>query len=140
MARFNTEGIEEIAEQFMLGGAKASKAVPLMIDAGAEVLIKAQTQEASTLNISGRSKGALMQSIKATSKKSTATGMYCDIYPHGVDKTHTRKGVRNADKAFVLEFGFRGYDANPWMSRAFEKSESAILTAQDKVWESVVTW
>ena len=136
MAKFKVTGLEELQKQMMKLGANATKAVPLMLEAGAEVLIKAQQQEASQLNISGRSKGALARSIKSTKTKQSRGISYLEIYPQGVDKSHTKKGVRNEEKGFRLEFGRSNMSPRPWMSVANEKSNAAVNDAYQRVWEA----
>lgn len=135
MAQFNTVGLEAAQKEFLLMTERATKVVPLALEAGADVLVKAQKEEAQKLNISGRSKGALVRSIKADKVKGNTISKYTEIYPHGVDRSHTKKGVRNAEKGFVLEYGRSNMPARPWMSTANERSASKVMDAMAKVWE-----
>lgn len=137
MAKFNTVGLEDVERKFLQMGEAATKAVPLMLEAGAEVVVKAQQTEAQKLNISGRSRGALVKSIKADKTKGTGATRYKEVYPHGVDRSHTKKGVRNAEKGFVLEYGRSNMPARPWMAAANEKCADEVVGAQMKVWEDV---
>jgi HK97 gp10 family phage protein len=137
MAKFDCTGLEEVERQLLLRSEAAVKAVPLMLEAGAKVLIAAQQEEAKKLNISGRSKGALAASIKADKVKGAETSRYIEIYPHGVDRSHTRAGVRNAEKGFVLEYGRSNMPARPWMSAANEKAANDVVSAELEVWEKV---
>lgn len=135
MAKFNTVGLEDAAKEFLLMTERATKAVPLALEAGAEVLVKAQKEEAQKLNLSGRSKGALVRSIKADKVKGDNIAKYKEIYPHGIDRSHTKKGVRNAEKGFVLEYGRSNMPARPWMSTANERSASKVMDVMIKAWE-----
>ena len=137
MARFNTVGLEEVEKQFLKAGEAATKAVPLMLEAGAAVLIKAQQAEAQKLNISGRSRGALVKSIKADKVKGTNTSKYKEVYPQGIDRSHTKKGVRNAEKGFVLEYGRSNMPARPWIATANEQSADSVSNAMWEKWEGV---
>lgn len=137
MAKFNTVGLEDVERQFLQMGETATKAVPLMLDAGAEVVVQAQQTEAKRLNISGKSRGALVKSIKADKTKGTGATRYKEVYPHGVDRSHTKKGVRNAEKGFVLEYGRSNMPARPWMAAANEKCADQVVEAQLKVWEDM---
>lgn len=137
MAKFNTLGFEDIEKQFFNMGEAAVKAVPLMLEAGAQVIVKAQQTEAAKLNISGRSKGALMKSIRSDQTKGNGSSRYREVYPHGVDKSHTKKGVRNAEKGFVLEYGRSNMPAQPWMATANEKSADDVTEAMWETWEDV---
>ena len=137
MARMDINGLEEVERAFLLRGENAVKAVPLMLEAGAKVLITAQQKTAGELNITGRSRGALVKSIQADKVKSTGNAQYIEVYPHGTDKSHTRKGVANAEKGFVLEYGRSNMAARPWMSTANEKCAADVIEAQLKEWEAV---
>jgi hypothetical protein len=137
MGSFNNVGLEEIERALLRHSEAAIKAVPLMIDAGVAVLIPAQQEEASKLKISGRSKGALVKSIQADKLKGTSTEQYREVFPHGVDKSHTKAGVRNAEKGFVLEYGRSNMPSMPWMSVANEKVADAVVEAEYKVWEEL---
>lgn len=137
MAKFNTVGLEDVERQFLQMGEAATKAVPLMLEAGAEVIVKAQQGEAGKLKISGRSKGALVKSIQADKTKGSGNAQYKEVYPHGVDRSHTKKGVRNAEKGFVLEYGRSNTPAQPWMATANEKSAEAVTEAMWNEWEGV---
>jgi len=135
MAKFNNVGLEEVERQLLFQRDAALKAVPKMIDAGVAVLIPAQQAEAAKLNISKRSKGALVESIKADKLIVAGSEQYREVFPHGTDKSHTKKGVRNAEKGFVLEYGRSNTQGTRWMSRANEKAADAVVEAQLAVWE-----
>jgi hypothetical protein len=137
MAEFNSVGLEDVERQLLFWTEAATKAAPKIIDAGVDVLITAQRAEAAKLKISGRSAGALVKSIKAGKLMGKDSAMYREVFPHGKDKNHTKKGVRNAEKGFVLEYGRSNMPARPWMSVANEKAADAVVEAQLKVWEAM---
>lgn len=135
MAKFTLAGFEEAERQIMMQGEKV-KLIPVMLEAGAEVLVRAQRQEAQRLNRSGRSRGGLVNSIKVDrTVYGRDGGIYKEVYPQGIDRNHTKKGVRNAEKGFVQEYGRSNMPANPWMSTANEKCESEVNSTMLKIWE-----
>lgn len=134
MAKFNTTGFEEIEKQFLRQSEIATKAVPLMLNAGADVLVEAQRKEADRLfGISGRSKGDLVRSIKKSKVTSTSVNATITVAPEGKDSG----GVRNAEKGFVLNFGRTNMTAQPWMDAANTKSEDKVHDAYNEVWEGL---
>ena len=137
MANFSTRGLEEVERQLLLRSENAVKAVPLMIDAGVTVIIRAQQAEAAKLTISGRSKGALVRSIKATPLKKDGSRQWRYVYPQGTDRSHTRKGVPNAEKGFVLEYGRTNMPATQWMSTANDHAFDDVIDAEFEVWEKM---
>lgn len=135
MAKFNTVGLEDVERQFFQMSQAAEKAVPAMLDAGAEVIVKAQQAQARRLNISGRSRGALVRSIQADKTKGSGNSRYKEVYPHGIDRSHTKKGVRNAEKGFVLEYGRSNMPAQPWMATANAECADEVTEVMWEKWE-----
>lgn len=134
MAKFNDIGFEEVEKQFLRQSEIATKAVPLMLNAGADVLVEAQRKEADWLfGISGRSKGDLKRSIKKSKVTSTSVNATITVAPEGKDSD----GVRNAEKGFVLNYGRSNMPAQPWMDVANEKSKEKAHEAMLKVWEDL---
>lgn len=134
MAKFNTVGFEEVEKQFLRASEIATKAVPLMLDAGADVLVEAQKKEADQLfGISARSKGDLKRSIKKSKVTVTSVNATITVAPEGKDSG----GVRNAEKGFVLNYGRSNMPAQPWMDAANTKSEDKVHGAYNEVWEEL---
>lgn len=134
MAQFKTSGFEEVEKQFLRQSEIATKAVPLMLNAGADVLIEAQQKEVDQLfGVSQRSKGDLKKSIKKSKVTATSVNATITVAPEGKDSG----GVRNAEKGFVLNFGRSNMPAQPWMDAANAKSEDKVHDAYNEVWEGL---
>lgn len=131
MARIETTGFEEIEKQFLHRAEKAVKAVPRMLKRGAEVLAEAQRREIDQMDIVD--KGELMRSVKPTKVKQKEESSYIDVYPQGTDS----KGVRNAEKGFIAQYGKSNEPARPWMTAANAKSADAVHNAMWEEWERV---
>ena len=136
MARIDMTGMEDVEKSIFEMGEAAAKAIPEMLKAGGEILVNAQKAEASSLNRSGRSMGGLKESIKADAIKGAGTAQYIEVGPSGIDRNHTKKGVENAKKGFVLEYGRCNMAAIPWMSTANEKAAEGVIKSMQEVWES----
>lgn len=134
MAKFNVVGFDEVEKQFLRQSEIATKAVPKMLEAGADVLVESQKQEIDKLfGISKRSKGELKRSIKKSKTNITSVGATIEVAPTGKDKN----GTRNAEKGFVLNFGRSNMPAQPWMDCANAKSEDKVQAEMLKVWEDM---
>lgn len=134
MAKFNTVGFEEVEKQILRQSEIATKAVPLMLNAGADVLVEAQQKETDQLfGISGRSKGDLKRSIEKSKVTSTSVDATITVAPTGKDSG----GVRNAEKGFVLNFGRSNMPAQPWMDAANAKSKDKVHEAMMEVWDGL---
>lgn len=100
-----------------------------MLKAGAEILINAQKEEAQAMKI--RDTGDFIKSIKAGNVKKGSEGSYVDVYPQGKD----HKGVRNAEKGFIAEYGTSKIKPRPWMRTANEKSAEEVTAAEKEIWD-----
>ena len=97
MAQFNTVGFDDVEKALLRREKAAVKAVPEMLKAGANVLVRAQKAEIERMQIVDTAD--MMNSVKATPVKGNDVEQYVEVYPHGKD----RKGVRNAEKAFIAQ-------------------------------------
>lgn len=139
MARFNVVGMDELAADLDREALRADRLVPAMLEAGAKVIVKAQKREADQMIKSGkirffrnksRSTGAFMESIKPTTVKGKGVAAHLDVYPQGKDE----KGVRNAEKGFLAEYGTKSMPSYPWMSIANEKAMPEAVEKMQEIW------
>ncbi len=130
MADFNIVGFDEVERMLLLEAENLEKTVDEMLTAGGNILVEAQRNEVKSLDIVD--KGELIKSIKIakiTRKDSQAEAI---VSPTGKD----RKGIRNAEKGFIAEYGKSNIPPRPWQERANIKSENAVHEAMLSVWEN----
>lgn len=72
-------------------------------------------------------RGRMVEAIAP--KYSTQSGSMIDIYPQGTDKD----GVRNAEKAFLLHYGWSGRAGDHWVDDAEQQGETATVDAMEAV-------
>lgn len=140
MGDFTTIGLDDVAERFLRMEEAATKAVPLMLKAGAEVLVKAQQDEAAAMGI--KETAGFIQSIKATPVKGDETERHVEIYPqgkakHGNDRKGDKSNVRYATIGFIAQYGTSKIPARPYMTSANEKAHEAANNAMHEVWKGV---
>ena len=101
MAQFSTDGIDSIAEEMAWMGEAAGETADQMLLAGAEEVKRAWKETAERHGY--RETGDMIESIRADkAPKSDANDVRrISVYPRGED----RKGIRNAEKAFLLHYG-----------------------------------
>ena len=80
---------------------------------------------------SKRGTGAMIDGVKATAIKKNGDAYTCSVYPHGKDK----KGVSNAEKAFVLNYGTSKIRGDHFVQNAEEKSAALAEAAMQRAWE-----
>lgn len=129
MAKFELTGLGDIEKMLLNRETTVTAAVPDMIQAGADELIKAEQEEMERLKLVDT--GDMKKSVKATKLRKTDSGGFVEVYPQGKD----RKGVSNATKAFVAQYGKSGMSARPWLTAARAKSGEKVSAAIRKVWD-----
>lgn len=141
MARYEISGMNELICDMEQEADRAERLVPKMLQAGAEVVKRAQSEEVAGMIRSGklrrngsksRSTGALVASIDPTPVRINAAGMYVDVYPQGADK----KAVRNAEKGFLAEYGTSNMPSYPWMENAGEKAGDEAAEKMAEIWNN----
>lgn len=132
MAKFNVVGLDDIQDAMLRREAATVEAVPEMLKAGGEVMQKAQKDEITSTFKGKRSTGDMASSIVVSDIKEISGGKRVEVYPDGKD----RHGVRNATKAFVLQYGRKNMPARPWFTAANTKAADDVNAEMRRVWEA----
>ena len=116
MANFHVQGIDEIAQGLELLGQRTGPMAEDMLRAGAVILIGTWNQ---VIIARGHvDTGSMLKAVKATKIKENKDGnLEIQVYPQGRDK----RGTRNAEKAFLLHYGWKSNAATkgPWVGDHF---------------------
>lgn len=130
MARFEMEGFDELLADMKRQGELVGEVADRMLMAGAEEVKKVWRQSAE--RVPHRVSGDLIESIDYARKPKTAGDIRTiDIYPQGKD----RKGVRNAEKAFILNYGKKNKAPSHWVDDADRASGEPVMQAMTEIWE-----
>ena len=130
MARFETSGIDEIMEDMKRLGELSGPVADDMLMAGAEE-VKVSWQFAAAFH-GLKDTGDMIDSIGYPNKPKNAGDVRSiDIYPQGKD----RKGVRNAEKAFINNYGTSRIDATHFVDMADELSGPRVQAAYEQIWD-----
>ena len=129
MATIKTTGIDEMAEKLARIGQLTGDVAEEMLTAGAQEVsegIKTAIKKYDLVDT-----GAMLKAVRADKrpKKESSGTMYVDIYPRGKD----RKGVRNAEKAFVAHYGKKGQNATHFMNYAEEISAEKTIAVMQSI-------
>ena len=107
-----------------------------MLQAKAAVVIPAMKAKAESMGIRQNipDGGRMIDSIKAGKPKNTKTGRAVFVYPQGT-RTRGNTKTRNAEVAFIAEYGKKTVKPRPFMKEAVEASaeqaEKAALEVYD---------
>lgn len=130
MARFVTDGLDAIIDDMNRLGESSGETAQRMLLAGAAVVREAWREAAEAHD--HRVTRDMIESIGYPREPKTAGDvMWIDIYPQGRD----RKGIRNAEKAFILHYGSRKLPASRWVDDADARSSETVVPAMATIWD-----
>ena len=130
----DTSGLDDLIRQMNRMGQITGPAAREMVEAGSKVIEDAW--KASAGSHGHVRTGAMVNSTRSDATRGLGgTAVFRDIYPHGKDG----KGVRNAEKAFILQYG-RSYGRTQkpgdyWVEEAEKDSEAAVVAVCQEIWD-----
>ncbi len=127
MARIEISGLVDVLNSMEKLAQIPDGVINDMLNAQSEVVVKAQKKTGLRMGI--HRTGVTLQSIKAGNVKRRRDGAYVDVYPQGTNKD----GNRNAEVAFINEYGKRGQPARPFIRTANEESAAETTRAAEKI-------
>lgn len=134
MARMEFEGMDALAGQMQRMGQLAGPVAEEMVNAGVQVIQDEWKLSAAT---HGHVRtGAMVASIRPGKLKGLGgSAIFRDVYPQGKDG----KGVRNAEKAYILQYG-RSYGRTKkpgdwWVEEAEKNAEPAVMETIREIWQ-----
>lgn len=125
MARFKVDGLDDLLDRLTAAGeALNGDTADRMLMAGAEQVRVAWRNSAEAHE--HRDTGDMIDAIGYPRAPSDVGGVRSiDIYPQGTD----RKGVRNAEKAFLLHYGTSKIPASHWVDDADRECDRTVIPA-----------
>lgn len=142
MARFETEGLDDLAFQLARMGESTGKLAHKILFAGAEEVKKAWKRAATEKGL--HLTGQMINSIGyANEPKKGSDVLSIDIYPQGKStyskkkgKTYIRKkSVRNAEIAFINHYGKSGNNGTHFVDYADDLSGPMVEEAVTEVFD-----
>lgn len=130
MARFKVNGIDNVVKDWEKAAQESPELCRRMLDAGALEATSVLKKHIETAKLLDTKK--MRDSVKPTKIRWELGGYYCDVYPQGKDG----KGVRNAEKAFVNNYGTTGkrkVPATHFFEHATEEMAKAVPDAMERV-------
>jgi HK97 gp10 family phage protein len=134
MASFKVEGLAELIEGFGDISSIPDHVIDEMLNAEADVAVKAQKKSAETMlrGPYAHNPVQLAGAIKKARVKATSDGKSISIYFAGSRK-RGKSEATNAEIAFVNEFGKRGQPARPFIKKANEECADDAVKAATEV-------
>lgn len=132
MARLTFDGIDDVVKDMQRMGQLSGKVADEMLAKGAEKMQKSWVSVINRRNLIDTR--AMRKSVKPTKPKEIYGGKSVDIFPKGKDK----KGVRNAEKAFILHYGKSGFDATHFVDEVVQEGEPEAQKAMSDRWNEFI--
>ena len=133
MARFDTSGMDDLIRDMENMGQLSGEVAKVMVEAAANEIRDQWKIAAAEHGLKWT--GDMIESIEAPGPvQRFGTFLQKDVYPMGKD----RKGVRNAEKAFILHYGRNGdkkIAATYWVDDADDHSEITVPPRLDAIWQ-----
>lgn len=131
MARFTVHGLDKLIDSFEAFAELPDDVVDDMMQAAADVVVKAQSDKAKSMLQGPYYKGAVSAGVRKSKVFKTKGG-------HGVfiNFEGTQHGNRLAEIAFVNEYGKTNQPARPFIRMANEQSAEQATEAAAKVYEN----
>ena len=129
-------GTEDVLEELFRESERLERKATEMLGRAGQVAVRAW-QEAieraghAPPGKSGRAKGDLYNSVRASAVKKTGEAYVSTVYPHGRD----RKRQKNAEKAFVLHYGTSRIRGDHFVDDAETQMQDAVDKVMQEVWE-----
>jgi hypothetical protein len=129
MARFDAPGLDALIRDMERMGQSGGQTAEAMVNAAVGVIRDEWRASAERHDL--KDTGALIDSIGFPAPVQNAGGiLYRDVYPQGVDG----KGTRNAEKAFVLNYGTSKIPATYWVDEADQAAGPRVQQRLEEIW------
>ena len=128
MGRLEINGIDALMSDFAALAELPNSVVEDILNAEADVIEKAQKKTAKRMGVYDT--GITAESIKRTKVKKVGSESFLSVYPQGKNE----RGDRNAEVAFVNEYGKEGQPARPFIRTANEEAGDEAVQDGEKVY------
>ena len=129
MAGFDTSGLDGLISEMQRLGEDTGPVAVAMVNAAVEEIRDAWKASAEKHGL--RDTGDMINSIGFPQPvQKLANSVFRDVYPLGKD----RKGVRNAEKAFVLHYGSSRIKPTYWVDDSEEACAPKVQERLEGIW------
>lgn len=128
MGKLTVNGFDALSDDLAALAALPDDVIEQMLLAEAEIVEEEQRAAAKEMGV--YDSGVTAGSIKKNKVKKTASGKSITVSPQGTND----RGDRNAEVAFINEYGKKGQPARPFIRTANERAEKKAVEAGEKVY------
>lgn len=133
MARFKLDGLDELNEAIREAGEIPWDVASRALDSMAKVAREKVRASGESMGVRDPASGVhILDKITNTKPKQTDGGGYSDVTFSG-SRSRGRTSTRNAEIAFINEFGKKGQAARPFIRNASETGADEIAKPGEKI-------
>lgn len=133
MAKMRIEGMDAVVDDMIRMGQQVGPVADRMLLAGAEIV--KQTWKNAIQRHDFIDKHDMIDSVGYSRKPQIVQEVRSiAVYPQGKD----RKGIRNAEKAFVLHYGRNNMDASNFVDEAETEAAPRAEAAMVEIWNDFI--
>ncbi len=132
MGRLTVDGLDTLREDLAALAALPDSVIDRILDAEADVIAKAQQEETARQWQGDYATGTTSRSIKKGKARKSGDGRAVTVAPQGTNA----RGTRNAEVAFINEYGKRGQPARPAIRDANERKGQEAVDAGEKAYHA----
>ena len=133
MGRLTVSGLDALSDDFAALARLPDSVVEGILEAEADIIVAEQQHQVGAQWQGQYSEKISAKSIKKGKVKKDRDGHSLSIYPQGTRK-RGKQSTRNAEIAFINEYGKRGQPARPAISTANTKKEKEAIDAGERVY------
>lgn len=133
MAGLSYQGLDELMLSMQEIAELPDAVIDEMLNAQADVVVQAQREQARVMGVKDPKSGLTIRSIKKGKVKVKKGVRVIYVTPSGTRK-RGKKRVRNAEIAFINEYGKKNQKARPFIRTANEKSAKETTDAAAAVY------
>lgn len=133
MSNLAFSGLDDLYREIGRAGERAKPTVEKMLQAGGKEVEQAWKRAIEEARLVKN--GDMIKSVKADlaiRRNGDGVGSYVEIYPRGKD----RRGIRNAEKAFVNHYGNSHIRARGFVDVAEKYAEAMAVPVMEAIWDA----
>ena len=130
MGRITVNGLDALMDDLSDLAKLPDSVIDSILNAEADVIVEAQKRSAQKMGV--HKTGVTMSSIKKGKVKKTGNDRSIIVSPQGKNPS----GARNAEVAFVNEYGKKGQPARPFIRTANEQAQAKAVEAGEKIYHA----
>lgn len=132
MGNFSVSGLDDLISDMDALSKLPDSVTDGILEAEADIIAAAQRSTAAKMWRGPYYTGTTAASIKKGKVKKTGLGKSITVAPTGTNK----RGTRNAEAAFINEYGKKGQPGRPAIKTANEQKEKEAVEAGEKVYHA----